>query len=115
VEWSRGYLTLITGRKIRLDELRGMIPATNTAIVIGSDGMITDALACRDALRARHSIVTAAADAAAGKRQAGMGRQLRSELKMLAALSVAQLRAGRQPGPAVARAGRTDPAIQLGA
>jgi hypothetical protein len=37
--------------------------------------------------------VTAAADAAAGRSQPGMGRQLRSELKMLAALPVAQLRA----------------------
>ena len=46
----------------------------------------------RDVLRARHSVVTAAADAAVGKSQAGIGRQLRSELKMLAALPVAQLR-----------------------
>jgi hypothetical protein len=38
-------------------------------------------------------VVTAAADAAVGRSQAGMGRQLRSELKMLAALPVAQLRA----------------------
>jgi hypothetical protein len=44
-------------------------------------------------LRARHSLVTAAADAAVGKSLAGIGRQLRSELKMLAALPVAQLRA----------------------
>jgi hypothetical protein len=38
-------------------------------------------------------VVTAAADAAVGRSQAGIGRQLRSELKMLAALPVAQLRA----------------------
>jgi hypothetical protein len=37
-------------------------------------------------------VITAAADAAAGRSQ-GMGRQLRSELKMLTALPVAQLRA----------------------
>jgi len=50
-------------------------------------------------------VVTAAADAAAGRNQ-GMGRQLRSELKMLTALPVAQLgsqaddraRQKREPG-----------------
>jgi hypothetical protein len=42
-------------------------------------------------LRARHFVVTAAADAAAGRGQ-GMGRQLRSELKILSALLVAGLR-----------------------
>jgi hypothetical protein len=79
-----------------LDELEGLIRRinrTNAATVMGPDGTITDALARRDVLRARHSIMTAAADAAAGKSQSGMGRQLRSELKMLAALPVAQLRA----------------------
>lgn len=79
-----------------LDELEGLIRRinrTNAATRIGPDGTITDALARRDVLRARHSVVTAAADAAAGRSQAGMGRQLRSELKMLAALPVAQLRA----------------------
>jgi hypothetical protein len=78
-----------------LDELEDLIRRinrTNAATRIGPEGTITDALARRDVLRARHSIVTAAADAAAGKSQAGMGRQLRSELKMLAALPVAELR-----------------------
>ena len=79
-----------------LDELEDLIRRinrTNAATRIGPDGTITDALARRDVLRARHSVVTAAADAAVGKSQAGIGRQLRSELKMLAALPVAQLRA----------------------
>ena len=78
-----------------LDELEGLIRRinrTNAATPMGPDGTITDALARRDALRARHSVVTAAADAAAGKTQGGMGRQLRSELKMLTALPVADLR-----------------------
>ena len=57
------------------------------------DGLtITDALARRDALRVRHAVVSSAADAAAGANQPGMVRQLRSELKMLAALPVADLR-----------------------
>jgi predicted ATP-grasp superfamily ATP-dependent carboligase len=78
-----------------LDELEDLIRRinrTNAATVMGPDGTITDALARRDVLRARHSVVSAAADAAAG-RNAGMGRQLRSELKMLTALPVADLRA----------------------
>lgn len=79
-----------------LDELEVLIRRinrTNAATRIDPEGTITDALARRDALRIRHSVVTAAADAAAGRSQPGMGRQLRSELKMLAALPVAQLRA----------------------
>lgn len=77
-----------------LDELEDLIRRinqTNAATRIGPEGTITDALARRDVLRARHSVITAAADAAAGRNQ-GMGRQLRSELKMLTALPVAQLR-----------------------
>ena len=77
-----------------LDELQDLIRRinrTNAATQIGPDGTITDALARRDVLRTRHSVITAAADAAAGRGQ-GMGRQLRSELKILTALPVAQLR-----------------------
>lgn len=79
-----------------LDELEDLIRRinrTNAATRIGPEDTITDALARRDVLRGRHSVVTAAADAAVGRSQAGMGRQLRSELKMLTALPVAQLRA----------------------
>lgn len=68
------------------------INRTNAATTIGVDGTLTDALARRDALRLRHSLVTAAADAAAGKEQFGYQRQLRSELKMISALPVAELR-----------------------
>jgi uncharacterized protein DUF6847 len=87
---------LLAEAGVVLDELEDLIRRinrTNAATRIGPDGTITDALARRDVLRARHSVVTAAADAAVGKSQAGIGRQLRSELKMLAALPVAQLRA----------------------
>ncbi|TNC25745.1 DIP1984 family protein [Amycolatopsis alkalitolerans] len=78
-----------------LDELQVLIRRinrTNAATGIGADGTITDALARRDVLRLRHAAVTAAADAAAGRNQPGMVRQLRSELKMIAALPVAELR-----------------------
>ena len=74
----------------QLEDLIRRINRTNASTQIGPEGTITDALARRDVLRIRHSVVTAAADAAAGR---GHGvRQLRSELKMLSALPVAQLR-----------------------
>jgi hypothetical protein len=69
------------------------INRTNAATEMGTDGTLTDALARRDALRLRHYVLTAAADAAAGTSQPGYSRQLRSELKMLSALPVAELRA----------------------
>ena len=57
-------------------------------------GTLTDALARRDVLRMRHAAISAAADAAAGGGRRGPGcRQLRSELRTLAALPVADLRA----------------------
>ncbi|MGY1940203.1 DIP1984 family protein [Nocardia gipuzkoensis] len=74
------------------EKLIRRINRTNAAARIGDDGTLTDALARRDALRLRHSLVTAAADAAAGKGQPGYARQLRSELKMFSALPVAELR-----------------------
>lgn len=79
-----------------LDELETLIQRinrTNAAAHIGDDGTLTDALARRDVLRLRHAVLTAAADAAAGRSQGGMTRQLRSELRMLAALPIVQLRA----------------------
>ena len=75
-----------------LDELESLIRRinrTNSATDLGADGTLTDALARRDALRLRHSVLVAAADAAAG--QSGY-RQLRSELRQLSALPVAGLR-----------------------
>jgi len=76
-----------------LEVLIRRINRTNAAAQIGADGTLTDALARRDVLQLRHSVMTSAADAAAGRGQGGMGRQLRSELKILTALPVAQLRA----------------------
>ncbi|WP_373137933.1 DIP1984 family protein [Mycobacterium marinum] len=79
-----------------LDEYAALIRRinrTNAATAIGADGTLTDALARRDALRLRHYVLTAAADAAAGSNQPTYSRQLRSELKMLPALPVAELRA----------------------
>ncbi|MDT8912492.1 DIP1984 family protein [Amycolatopsis sp. PS_44_ISF1] len=74
-----------------LEALIRRINRTNSATPLGS-GTVTDALARRDVLRLRHGVLTAAADAAAGNSR-GAGRQLRSELRYLAALPVAGLRA----------------------
>jgi hypothetical protein len=80
-----------------LDEFETLlrrINLTNAGVSMGDDGTLTDALARRDVLRLRHAVITAAADAAAGRDQHGqVVRQLRSELKMLSALPVADLRA----------------------
>lgn len=73
-----------------LESLIRRINRTNATVGMRGGGSLTDALARRDVLRLRHAVVTAAADAAAGR---GGGRQLRSELKMLSALPVAELRA----------------------
>ncbi|MFB7179813.1 DIP1984 family protein [Streptomyces sp. NPDC056257] len=79
-----------------LDDLESLIRRinrTNAAVDMGADGTLTDALARRDTLRLRHSVLTSAADAAAGSGERGHGRQLRSELMVLPALPVAELRA----------------------
>lgn len=75
-----------------LESLIRRINRTNAATPL-RDGTITDALARRDALRLRHGLVTAAADAATGRAQPGIARQLRSELLYVSALPVAGLRA----------------------
>jgi hypothetical protein len=74
-----------------LESLIRRINRTNAAMPLG-EGTITDAIARRDVLRLRHGVITAAADAAAGRDRSGIARQLRSELKFLAALPVAELR-----------------------
>ena len=73
-----------------LESLIRRVNRTNAATVVDG-GTLTDALARRDVLRLRHRVVSSAADAAAGEGQRGF-RQLRSELKMIPALSVAELR-----------------------
>ncbi|WP_280251342.1 DIP1984 family protein [Nocardia abscessus] len=58
------------------EKLIRRINRTNAAARIGDDGTLTDALARRDALRLRHSLVTAAAAAAAGEGAPGDAREL---------------------------------------
>lgn len=100
---------LLTEAGETLDELETLIRRinrTNAATPLG-EGTITDAIARRDVLRMRHKVLSTAADAAVGQTQF---RQLRSELRQLPTLPVAQLRA---QADRVAREIReTDVAIQ---
>ncbi|UOE43699.1 DIP1984 family protein [Agromyces larvae] len=76
----------------RLERLIRRINRTNASVRLDDGRTLTDALARRDVLRLQHAIVTSAADAASGQGQGGYARQLRSELRVLAALPVAELR-----------------------
>ena len=78
------------GALSELESLIRRINRTNAATVVEGGGTLTDALARRDVLRLRHGVITAAAGAAGGS-SSGY-RQLRSELKMIPALSVTELR-----------------------
>lgn len=75
----------------QLRDLIRRINATNARLALGADGTMTDALAARDVLRLQHSLLADAAAAASGT-NSGM-RQMRSELRQIAALPVAELRA----------------------
>ncbi|OUE19151.1 hypothetical protein BFL36_14005 [Clavibacter michiganensis] len=73
------------------------INVTNTAARLDDGTPLTSALARRDALRTRHGILTAAADAASGRAGGGMAagyapRQMRSELRQIAALPIREVR-----------------------
>ncbi|MHA3022364.1 DIP1984 family protein [Mycobacterium sp. BMJ-28] len=95
-EPSEDAAALLIEAEAAVDEWESLIQAinrTNAVTDMGSDGTLTDALGRRDALRWRRHLLTTAADAAAGSGKQGYTRQLRSELKMLAALPVAELRA----------------------
>ncbi|OBF59765.1 hypothetical protein A5756_04705 [Mycobacterium sp. 852002-53434_SCH5985345] len=91
-EDAAALLAEVEGVLVDYEALIRRINRTNAATTIGTDGTLTDALARRDALRWRHHVLKSAADAAAGSNQQGYSRQLRSELKMLSALTVANVR-----------------------
>ncbi|MEM9133272.1 MAG: DIP1984 family protein [Actinomycetota bacterium] len=74
-----------------LEELITRINRTNAATSF-EDGTLTDALARRDVLQLRHALYNSTADAASGKTGGGVHRQLRSELRQLTAVPVAELR-----------------------
>lgn len=74
-----------------LRDLIRRINATNSRLDLGADGTMTDALAARDVLRLQHSLLADAAAAASGANDQFL-RQMRSELRQISALPVAELR-----------------------
>ena len=68
------------------------INLTNTTTRLPDGRTLTDALASRDVLRLRHSLLTEAAEAGSSGNSPGWGRQLRSELKTETQLNVTDLR-----------------------
>jgi hypothetical protein len=76
-----------------LEDLYRRINRTNAGTVVDGEMTLTDALAKRDVLRLRHSLYTSVADAASGRRGPEYVRQMRSELRNVAAVPVSELRA----------------------
>jgi len=75
-----------------IEALVRRINRTNARTELEPGLTVTDALAQRDALRAQHKVAVAVADAAAGGDQRGWARQMRSELRYITDLPVADLR-----------------------
>lgn len=78
-----------------LDELERLIRqinVTNAQAELEPGVSLTDALARRDVLRWRHAVYTGLADAASGKHHNDFVRQMRSELRILTAVPVADVR-----------------------
>lgn len=75
---------------VELEDLMRRINHTNANTTLGA-GTVTDALAARDVLHLRHSLLSSVADAASGA-SSQRPRQLRSELREIAALPVDELR-----------------------
>ena len=80
-----------------VDRLAGLVTRinlTNTAARLDDGTPLTSALARRDALRTRHGILVDAADAASGRGGGGSyaPRQMRSELRQIAALPIREVR-----------------------
>lgn len=72
-----------------LERIVTAVNLTNTAVLTPDGRTLTAALARRETLRAEHSMLVRAADAAAGS---WGRRQMRSELRQLSALPVKELR-----------------------
>ena len=98
---------LVSAASTVLDELEGLIRdinRTNSSTVMGDGRTVTEALAERDVLRLRYSMLKVSADAASGGQQhVGLMRATRSELKLMSDLDVRSL---RQQGSDVARRAR---------
>ena len=105
---------LVAAASAVLDELEVLIRninRTNSATEMSDGRTVTDALAERDVLRLRYSMLKGSADAASGGPQhVGFVRATRSELKYLRALDVKDLR--QQASDIARRARELDARIQ---
>ena len=105
---------LVLSASTVLDELEVLIRdinRTNSSTVMPDGRTVTDALAERDVLRLRYSMLKLSADAASGaSQQAGYIRATRSELRYLRALDVKSLR--QQASDVARRARELDAQIQ---
>jgi hypothetical protein len=105
---------LVAAASAVLDELEVLIRninRTNSGTIMGDGRTVTDALAERDVLRLRYSMLKVSADAASGAtQQVGYIRATRSELKYLRALDVKDLR--QQASDVARRARELDAQIQ---
>jgi len=93
-----------------LEVLMRQINLTNATVRLAGGGTLTDALAKRDVLRLRHSLLAEAAEAGSSQKGLGWGRQLRSELRTETALDVPGLR--RQADAVALELRQLDLAIQ---
>lgn len=91
-EDAGALLTEVGGVLDALEQLVVAVNLTNASTILDDGRTMTEALAHRDALRTRHAILVAAADASAGSREFGDYRQLRSELRQLSALPTSAVR-----------------------
>jgi hypothetical protein len=105
---------LVAAASAVLDELEVLIRninRTNSATAMADGRTVTDALAERDVLRLKYSMLKVSADAASGgPQQVGFVRATRSELKYLRALDVKDLR--QQASDIARRARELDARIQ---
>jgi hypothetical protein len=105
---------LVSAAATVLDELEGLIRnvnRTNSDTVMADGRTVTDALAERDVLRLRYSMLKVSADAASGgQQQIGYMRATRSELKLMSDLDVRTLR--EQASDIARRARELDARIQ---
>jgi hypothetical protein len=105
---------LVAAASSVLDELEFLIRTinrTNSGTLMDDGRTVTDALAERDVLRLRYSMLKTSAEAASGAlQQVGFMRVTRSELKYLRALDVKGLR--RQASDVARQARELDARIQ---
>jgi hypothetical protein len=110
-EDARDLVGVASGVLDELEVLIRNINRTNSGTVMTDGRTVTDALAERDVLRLRYSMLKASADAASGtSQQAGFMRTTRSELKYLRALDVRDLR--QQASDVARRARELDARVQ---